>query len=95
MNRVRITAARKLLTVFTLALSISACYPQAERLRTGDLLFVGTSEEAGAMDEAIVAATGNPTTWLSCPTMKPTTVRNWSVTPTAGRTEAIFSTPRR
>ena len=61
MNRVRITAARKLLTVFTLALSISACHPQAERLRTGDLLFVGSSEEAGSMDEAIVAATGNLT----------------------------------
>ena len=61
MNRVRITAARKLLTVFTLALSISACHPQAERLRTGDLLFVGSSEGAGSMDEAIVAATGNLT----------------------------------
>ncbi len=61
MNRVRITAARKLLTVFTLALSISACHPQAERLWTGDLLFVGSSEGAGSMDEAIVAATGNLT----------------------------------
>ena len=37
MNRVRITAVRKLLTVFILALSISACHPQAERLRTGSL----------------------------------------------------------
>ena len=37
MNRVRITAARKLLTVFILALSISACHPQAKRLRTGSL----------------------------------------------------------
>ena len=61
MNRVRITAARKLLTVFILALSISACHPQAERLRTGDLLFVGSSEGVGSMDEAIVAATGNLT----------------------------------
>ena len=61
MNRVRITAARKLLTVFTLALSISACHPQSERLWTGDLLFVGSSEGAGSMDEAIVAATGNLT----------------------------------
>ena len=61
MDKVRISAACKCLTALTLTLALAACHSPAERLRTGDLLFVGTSEEAGAMDEAIVAATGELT----------------------------------
>ena len=44
-----------------LATSFIACQPRAEGLRAGDLLFVGTSDAPGSMDEAIVAATGNLT----------------------------------
>ena len=61
MDKVRISAACKCLTALTLTLALAACHSPAERLRTGDLLFVGTSEEAGSMDEAIVAATGELT----------------------------------
>jgi hypothetical protein len=50
---------KKLLALLTLALS--ACHPRAEQLWTGDLLFVGSSQGAGSMDEAIVAATGDLT----------------------------------
>ncbi len=61
MDKVRISAACKCLTALMLTLALAACHSPAERLRTGDLLFVGTSEGAGSMDEAIVAATGNLT----------------------------------
>lgn len=52
---------RKILSTLVPAIVLLACHPPAERLQTGDLLFVGTSEGAGSMDEAIVAATGNLT----------------------------------
>lgn len=61
MDKVRISASFQCLTALTLTLALVACHSPAERLQTGDLLFVGTSEEAGSMDEAIVAATGNLT----------------------------------
>ena len=61
MDKVRISAACKCLTALTLAFALGACHSPAERLRTGDLLFVGSSEGAGSMDEAIVASTGNLT----------------------------------
>ena len=61
MDKVRISAACKCLTALTLTLALAACHSPAKRLRTGDLLFVGTSEEAGSMDDAIVASTGNLT----------------------------------
>ena len=61
MKRVRISAPCKRLTVWALAIALVACQTPSERLRTGDLLFVGSSEGAGSMDEAIVAATGNLT----------------------------------
>ena len=61
MKRVRISTACKRLTVWALTLALGACQTPPERLRTGDLLFVGSSEGAGSMDEAIVAATGNLT----------------------------------
>ena len=54
-------ALKKILSVLALTLALSACHSPVDRLQTGDLLFVGTSEEAGSMDEAIVAATGNLT----------------------------------
>ena len=61
MDKVRISAACRCLTALTLTLALAACHSPAERLRTGDLLFVGSSEGAGSMDEAIVASTGNLT----------------------------------
>lgn len=61
MKRVRISTACKRLTVWALAITLVACQTPSERLRTGDLLFVGSSEGAGSMDEAIVASTGNLT----------------------------------
>ena len=61
MKRLRFSTACKRLTIWALTLALGACHSPAERLQTGDLLFVGTSEGAGAMDEAIVAATGNLT----------------------------------
>ena len=61
MDKVHISAACKCLTALTLTLALAACHSPAERLRTGDLLFVGSSEGAGSMDEAIVASTGNLT----------------------------------
>ena len=61
MDKVHISAACKCLTALTLAFALGACHSPAERLRTGDLLFVGSSEGAGSMDEAIVASTGNLT----------------------------------
>ena len=42
----RIPAVCKLLTVLTLTLALGACHSSAERFRTGDLLFVGSSEGA-------------------------------------------------
>ena len=54
-------ALKKILSVLALTLALSACHSPVDRLRTGDLLFVGSSEGAGSMDEAIVAATGNLT----------------------------------
>ena len=54
-------ALKKILLVLALTLALSACHSPVDRLRTGDLLFVGSSEGAGSMDEAIVAATGNLT----------------------------------
>ena len=54
-------APQKRLTALILVLALCACHAPAERLQTGDLLFVGTSETPGAMDEAIVSATGNLT----------------------------------
>lgn len=52
---------RKILTALALTLALGACHPRTEQFRTGDLLFVGTSDASGSMDEAIVAATGNLT----------------------------------
>ncbi len=46
----RIPAVCKLLTVLTLTLALGACHSPTERLRSGDLLFVGSSEGAGTMN---------------------------------------------
>lgn len=53
--------SKMVMAALVLTSSLAACHSPAERLQTGDLLFVGSSEEAGSMDEAIVAATGNLT----------------------------------
>nr|ACA61154.1 unknown [uncultured microorganism] len=51
------------LFIFIALLAITACgRPAPVKLQTGDLLFVGSSDEDhGSMDEAIVSATGNLT----------------------------------